>query len=753
MIDMSSKTPPFRFDGFSLDVDERTLTFQGNPIPLTPKAFQTLVLLVRNNGKVVEKEKFLDEVWADTYVEESTLAQNILTLRKALARFNPEKEFIVTVPRRGYQFVAALEKEDPAEELIVLEKLTRTHLVAEHHELQNAGGVGAHTTLAPPPPARGLLPGRLLSGRYAFVLAVLIISAFATGYVASRGFAEHGPLAGKLFTKFRVDPIVEDADIRNAVISPDGRYLAMLQVKSGVQSLYVRHVDTGNTVEIVPRINGRFVGANFSPTGDQIYYTIAHPSRTDERPGSTLYRIPSLGGASREIAHDVDSPASVSPDNKLIAFVRRAARDGDTSLILAGAEGGEERLLAARPAESGFTGAGVSWSPDSKLISTSVAHHEGDRSSGQICVIDASSGVQTILSNEAWASAGQTVWLKDGSGVVAVAYGAKSPTLNDELWIVSFPTGESRLVTNGINGAYGISLNASSNSIVAVESNKFACFLTAPVDNLFKNTHLLTTISDEVPLPFGADWTNDGKIVYSAIDSGNADIFTISEDGTQRTQLTSAPSAEIAPRLSADGRFLIFLSNRTGQMEVWRSDTNGTNTVQLTRSGHVREAAISPDGERVFYIAADPEKRAETLWTVSIDGQHMARLTDRATASPSISPDGETIAVHVLNPDSGTMGLALLSARTGELQRYLETPPNDDIPFIDWSKDGENLFVVLRKDKPVSLWKLPISGGQPQQLREWENDAIFRLAISRDGRRVFYEVGNELNSVVQLQNL
>jgi hypothetical protein len=60
---------------------------------------------------------------------------------------------------------------------------------------------------------------------------------------------------------------------------------------------------------------------------------------------------------------------------------------------------------------------------------------------------------------------------------------------------------------------------------------------------------------------------------------------------------------------------------------------------------------------------------------------------------------------------------------------------------------------VLQRGKPFSLWKLPLNGRDPEQLREWENDAIFRLAISRNGERVFYEVGNQLNSVVQFQNL
>jgi DNA-binding winged helix-turn-helix (wHTH) protein len=89
---MSNKNMTFfKFDDFNLDVEERCLTFQDKQVSLTPKAFQTLVVLLRNHGKVVEKEYFLNEVWADTFVEESTLAQNILTLRKLSAAFNRTK--------------------------------------------------------------------------------------------------------------------------------------------------------------------------------------------------------------------------------------------------------------------------------------------------------------------------------------------------------------------------------------------------------------------------------------------------------------------------------------------------------------------------------------------------------------------------------------------------------------------------------------------------------------------------------------
>ncbi|MET0623881.1 MAG: winged helix-turn-helix domain-containing protein [Pyrinomonadaceae bacterium] len=748
---MSTRTLlAFKFDDFYLDADEAGLTFRGQPVPLTPKAFQTLVVLVRNHGRVVEKECFLNEVWPNTFVEETTLAQNILTLRKTLSRFRKDKEFIVTVPRRGYQFVGDVREISGAEEVIAVEEDAQTDFTTRRRGLHDSTETSSDRLSRNP---RRPLPGNGFSPRNALFVSLLAVTAFTVGYFVSVGFEGQPSLAESGFRKFRVDTIVADADVRNSVISPDGKYLALVQVKNGVQSLYLRQIENGTCIEIVPRINGTFIGAAFSPDSEQIFYSVDENPEQDRPAGSTLYKVSVLGGASQEVLHDIDSPAAISPDESGLAFIRRNPASEETTLVLADIEGRGERSLAVRKAENGFTSSGVSWSPDGKLLSATVFQREDNQTSVQVAVVNVETGEQKIVSHEDWISAGQTIWLKDGSGILVAAFGAKSPALNDELWIVAYPEGKARFVANGINGSYGISLNAETNSLVAVKSSKFTCFLTAPVNNLRKNTHVLTTISDECLLPFGADWTNDGRIVYAATDDGNADIFTISEDGGERRQLTSDASAEISPRLSADGRLLIFMSNRAGQMDVWRSDANGTNTLRLTTNGHVTDSIISPDGGAVFYLVRDAESKVETLWRVSINGENPIKLTDRTTRSPRFSPDGKTIACYISNPETKTMMLALVAAETGEVLKYLATPQHDNIPFLDWSKDGESLFVVLQREKPFSLWKLPLNGDRPEQLREWPNDAIFRLAISRNGERVFYEVGNQLNSVLQFQSM
>src|SRR5262245_43466873 len=95
----------YEFDTFRLNVAERVLTKDQQGIPLTPKAFDTLVVLVRNSGHVVSKDELLRAVWPETFVEEGVLAVNVAAIRRALSDGDEAPSYIETVHRRGYRFV------------------------------------------------------------------------------------------------------------------------------------------------------------------------------------------------------------------------------------------------------------------------------------------------------------------------------------------------------------------------------------------------------------------------------------------------------------------------------------------------------------------------------------------------------------------------------------------------------------------------------------------------------------------------
>lgn len=102
------------FDDFRVDKVKRRLLRAGQPVPLTTKVFDTLLALVESGGEIVEKEELMRRVWPDSFVEEGNLTQNISVLRKALGERPGAHQYIVTVPRVGYRFVAPVRRPEDA---------------------------------------------------------------------------------------------------------------------------------------------------------------------------------------------------------------------------------------------------------------------------------------------------------------------------------------------------------------------------------------------------------------------------------------------------------------------------------------------------------------------------------------------------------------------------------------------------------------------------------------------------------------
>ena len=121
----------FEFGPFRLDSMERVLLRDGQPVPITLKAFDVLLLLVQSSGHIVEKDELMNRVWAGSFVEEGNLKVTVSMLRKVLDEDPAINEYIETVPRRGYRFVAAV-KAVPADGVeVVMRERTREILTIE----------------------------------------------------------------------------------------------------------------------------------------------------------------------------------------------------------------------------------------------------------------------------------------------------------------------------------------------------------------------------------------------------------------------------------------------------------------------------------------------------------------------------------------------------------------------------------------------------------------------------------------------
>jgi Tol biopolymer transport system component/DNA-binding winged helix-turn-helix (wHTH) protein len=738
---MSNKTLTlYEFDEFRVDVNQKCLWHSDQLVSLTPKAFETLLVLIKHRGEIVSKDILLDEVWADTFVEESTLSQNILTLRKTLSAFQKDKQFIVTVPRRGFRFIAEVKEIVGDEEFFIVEKRTRTHIIAEQKEIHDPKDTETAIVVKP-------IPKKTFSNKYLIVSAALVgLIVLTIGFFAFRYFLKTPNFAETKFQKFKINNLFSDADIERAIISPNGKYLALVKKSGENQSLIIRQIEEANSLEIVPKFDGNFIGATFSPESDYIFYAV-YPKNSKQ---GELYKIPILGGAPQQIVKDIDSPVSVSSDKKRLAFIRRYPNEKEVVLIIADADGKNERKLAARPFGEGFQN--TAFSPDGKFVSSSAFSKLSVEKPMEIILINTENGEQKSFTPRNWMWIGQTVWLNDGSGIAFIAFSKETPNLTDEVWFISFPDGKTRLLENGINGVFGISLTDDGNSLVAVTSNKITSFAVSPLDDLTKQTTLLTKNGDESLLTLGEDWTADNKIVYSTINNGNADIWTINSDGTGQKQITSDAGADTMPKISPDGKFIYFLSNRSGIMSIWRMNFDGTNPQKITENQDVFSISLSPDGKEIFYTARTESIYVQPLWKISVDGKDAKQLTDKTTHLPKISPDGKMIAAYFPDAKNGMLKLTLLSTENGEVLRQIETLASEDLSLFDWENDGQNLLLATQKNNTTTLWLQPIDEKPATKLKEWQNEEFFRLNLSPDGKSIFYEKGVTANSVLLLRD-
>jgi pentatricopeptide repeat protein len=138
----------YAFGPFRLDSEKRVLVRDGTPVPLAPKAAEALLVLVENAGRLVDKDDLMKRVWPDAFVEEGNLNKNIFFLRKALGEWDGGREYIETVPKRGYRFVAPVSEVTHAEAVPHPQPSPSTSLIGKkvsHYrvlEIVGGGGMG-----------------------------------------------------------------------------------------------------------------------------------------------------------------------------------------------------------------------------------------------------------------------------------------------------------------------------------------------------------------------------------------------------------------------------------------------------------------------------------------------------------------------------------------------------------------------------------------------------------------------------------
>jgi len=721
----------YEFGPFRIDTANRQLMRDGQVVPLKAKAVDTLLFLIDNRGDVVEKDELMRSLWPDSFVEESNLTQNIYTLRKALS----DGDYIETIPRRGYRFVADVRQTDGAtSDVIVVRETTRVSYEEEYdpNDLADANARTGVIDIAAAPVSRQL-SGTGRKSKLSRWLWITVATAAALAMVVGAFLWRQSLRVA--FENVRLAKFTTTGKAVKVAVSPDGKYVAFVLNDAGQQSVWLRQLVTGQELQIVPPKRTDIYGLTFTRDGNYVFYV-----SQEQNVLAMLYQVPSLGGPSDKLLEDVDSPVTFSPDNKQMAFIRFSP--GAASIVIADIDGAGERTLATtRTGDAMRIGPNgvlpLSWSPDGAVIASPVSINsvQWDQTIYGFRVQD---GAGVELTKNHWPALGRIEWLPDGKGLLATIIETEA-TSEQQVWLVPYPKGEARRLTNDLTDYRDLGVTADARTIVTIQSEKKANIWLAATSDLDHPRQLTTTSYDGLN---GVSWTPDGRLVYTSQIAGEQNLWIMDPNGGPAKQLTAHSGFSEHPAVSPDGRYIVFLSNRNDQEHLWRIDIDGRHPMQLTRGAGDRQPTFTRDGRNVIFSSSSPS----SLFRLSIDGGEPARLTERGAFDPNVSPDGKLIACGYRLAPADKNRFAVLSLEGGQPK------PIGDWPALfgrlRWTPDGSAIAYAARQAGGGNIWAQPIDGSAPRQLTHWNPAPIFSFDWSRDGKWLAYANGTLTSDVV-----
>ncbi|MEJ2006740.1 MAG: protein kinase [Acidobacteriota bacterium] len=572
-------------------------------------------------------------------------------------------------------------------------------------------------------------PGKWLRRGLAVLLALLVTG----GYVAYRLTHPSGQTeAPSPPANMQITQLTTSGTTRLAAISPEGRYLAYVEDGAGGQGIWLRQVATGSSVQIVPPAPVRYFGLTLSPDGNYIDY-VSGPQNGTRPPA--LYQVPALGGQTNKLLEGVDSAVTFSPDGRQVAFFRWVFEKGENQLVIADADGSNERILDSRKLPQVFGprgGAGPAWSPGGKVIAVSDGSMAPTDKLRPIAV-DASTGQRQVIGTGRWRDIYQLAWAPNGKNLLVIASDFPTPTLG-QIWQIPFPRGKVSRITNDLNNYVSVSVTADGSTLATVKTLSASNIWIAAKgkwDHLRQVTHGLSA-DDGLN---GLSWTDGGRIVYSSTANGNVSLWQVDPRDGETRMLVRTILPDAYPSACGRSGSIAFAAvfGKSNSPNIWRVDPDGSHLKQLT-NGFDLLPSCSPDGKWVVYHSLSNGRRQ--LWKVSIDGGKPVQLTNAAEASgASVSPDGKWIACLYRKSPRKPWEIAILPFEGGKPVKTFRFPPNREPSApLTWTPDAQAVAYLVETHGVSNIVAQPIGGGAPRQLTHYDTDRIFAFSWCRDGQ-------------------
>ncbi|MGZ7078869.1 MAG: protein kinase domain-containing protein [Thermoanaerobaculia bacterium] len=601
------------------------------------------------------------------------------------------------------------------------------------------------------PESRPAAPSRLplLAGGLILAAVVILLSLWNSARVRREMPVEAAPQPRQTMIR-----MTNSGNILAGTISPDGNYIVYVTSEGEDETMWVKQIATATAVRIVPSQSVYYTEVRISPDGNYVYYGMAKRSEPNV---FDLMRVPLLGGASRRIVADFDSWFALSPDGKQVAFRRFNAIERLFRVHVIDIDNGVERTILRRKYPD-FLG-NIAWAPDGRHI-TVVGGRWNVDTAPVLLNLDLVDGSIAKLKSPQWRSFNSLTWLPDGSGLIVTAGDQLQPL---QVWFVPSDGAAARKITTDLSKYDTATVTADSKSIAVgraeITSNIWLVSLDDP-----RTARALTTGLGNRNGMGGLTFLPDGSVLYVSTDEGRPNMRAVGRSGAEAHSLS--PMAAWDPVVSPDGQRIAFLSDRSGQIEIWTSNPAGGELQQMTQFGRPIAQHASGNSESVLGASASPswfpDSRSlafvsmgsvQAAWKMTIGTPALERLTDAPANTPKVSPDGNWILCRLRSTKPGVplWRTALVRVGAKEEPRYFDVPSYGGPPTMQWFPDGKRFAFVDHVAGIANLWVQDIDRSAPRQLTHFDAGEICGFALSGDSKFAAVSRCERVNDLVLIR--